>query len=63
MAEKTELLKVMAFGTKMLMEAQPPEARWRFDTLVKHWGRVADAVEQGMPVNWNSFCGSPEIFH
>jgi len=63
MAEKTELLKVMAFATKMMMDAQPPETKWRYATLAKHWGRVADAVEQGMPVNWNSFCGSPEIFH
>jgi len=63
MAEKTELLKVMAFATKMLMDSQPPEINWRWAAMVKHWARIADAVEEGIPVNWNSFCGSPEIFH
>jgi len=62
MAEKTELLKVMAFATNMMMESQPPEFRWRGAPLAKHWGRISDAIEQGAPVNWTSFCGSPEIF-
>ncbi|MCK4722305.1 MAG: 2-hydroxyacyl-CoA dehydratase, partial [Dehalococcoidia bacterium] len=63
MAEKMDLLKVIAFATKMQNDAQPPELNWRGATTAKHWGRVADAWEKGEPVNWNSFCGSPEIFH
>jgi len=30
---------------------------------IRDRSRIADAVEQGVPINWNSFCGSPEIFH
>jgi len=63
MAEKTDVLKVIDFVIKMMMDAQPPEFKWRWASMTKHWGRIADAVEQGAPVNWNSFCGSPEIFH
>jgi len=63
LAEKMELLKVLAFATKMLNDGQPDELKWRGATAAKHWARIADAWGKGEPINWNSFCGSAEIFH
>jgi len=63
LAEKMELLKVLAFATKMMNDGQPDELKWVGAARAKHWARIAEAHERGEPINWNSFCGSPEIFH
>jgi len=63
MAERFDLLGSAALGSRMMMDALPPERRWQAAAGAKHWGSVADAQEKGEPINWNSFCGSCEIFH
>jgi len=62
MAEKRNLLKVVAKGIAMQRDALPPERKWEVDATVNLWIRAADAWEKGQPINWNSFCGSPEVF-
>ena len=63
MAERFDLLRNTALGSKMGLDALPPELKWQAAAGAKHWGSIADALEKGEPTNWNSFCGSPEIFH
>jgi len=63
MAEKMNLLQIMAVSTAMQLDALPPELKWQGAVGSRSWGRMADAWEKGEPTNWNSFCGSPEIFH
>jgi len=62
MTEKFNFLKAAASTAKIQMDALPPELKWQGAALM-HWSRIADAQERGEPINWNSFCGSPEIFH
>ncbi len=63
MAEKINILKFMAFGSQMRLDALPPEQKWRFDVFAKYFGRIAEASEKGEPVNWSSYAGVPEIYH
>ena len=63
MTESFNLLKALASATKMQMDMSPPDLKWQWDVYARNWGRIADAQEKGEPINWNSFCGSPEIFH
>ena len=63
MAERMNLLQLMAFGTAMQMDALLPDMKWQGAVATRYWGGAADAWEKGEPINWGSFCGSPEIFY
>ena len=62
MAEGRNLLKLIDFIIAGQMDSLPAEQKWRLAVQANYWGRIAEAWEKGEPINWNSFCGSPEIF-
>ena len=62
MAEGRNLLEIVDFIIAGQMDSLPAEQKWRLAVQANYWGRIAEAWEKGEPINWNSFCGSPEIF-